>query len=61
MQRILIVDDEPKTAAYLMRGLSESGYDAAVARTGDEGLRLAAEESFDLVLLDVMPPGRISL
>jgi len=57
MQRILIVDDEPKTAAYLMRGLSESGYDAAVARTGDEGLRLAAEESFDLVLLDVMLPG----
>jgi two-component system copper resistance phosphate regulon response regulator CusR len=57
MQRILIVEDEPKTAAYLMRGLSESGYDAAVARTGDEGLRLAGEESFDLVLLDVMLPG----
>jgi two-component system copper resistance phosphate regulon response regulator CusR len=58
MQRILIVEDEPKTAAYLQKGLMESGYAATVARTGDEGLRLALSRGFDLVLLDVMLPGR---
>lgn len=54
--RILIVDDEPKTGAYLRKGLSESGYVVDVARTGADGLTLATESDYDLIVLDVMLP-----
>ena len=54
--RVLIIEDEAKTAAYLVKGLSESGYAVEVATDGEEGLRLASTSLFDLVLLDVMLP-----
>ena len=56
--RILIVDDERKAADYLHRGLTESGYVVDVALNGDDGLALALGESYDLIVLDVMMPGR---
>ncbi|HVV70910.1 MAG TPA: heavy metal response regulator transcription factor [Verrucomicrobiae bacterium] len=56
--RILIVEDEPKTAAYLRKGLCESGFLADVAARGDDGLELAREREYDLVILDVMLPER---
>lgn len=56
--RILIVEDERKTAAYLQRGLVENGFDVSVTRDGDEGLRQALEDSHDLIILDVMLPER---
>lgn len=55
--RILVVEDEAKTADYLKRGLEESGYRAEVARNGVDGKHLIEEEPFDLVILDVMLPG----
>jgi two-component system copper resistance phosphate regulon response regulator CusR len=55
--RILIIEDEPKTAAFLARGLGESGYLPEVAHDGEEGLFLAREKSFDLIVCDVMLPG----
>ena len=55
--RVLIVEDEPKTGDYLKKGLTEHGYAVEVARTGTDGLHLAIESDFDLVLLDVMLPG----
>ena len=55
--RILIVEDEPKTGAYLCKGLCESGYVVDLARSGPDGLNLALEEAFDLIVLDVMLPG----
>jgi two-component system, OmpR family, copper resistance phosphate regulon response regulator CusR len=55
--KLLIVEDEPKTADYLKRGLSEAGFVADIARTGTDGLHLALTESYDLVILDVMLPG----
>ncbi|MEH3087217.1 MAG: heavy metal response regulator transcription factor [Xylophilus ampelinus] len=55
--RILIVEDEPKLAAYLQRGLRENGYTVDVAASGIDGLHLAREGSHDLLLLDVMLPG----
>jgi two-component system copper resistance phosphate regulon response regulator CusR len=55
--RILVVEDEPKTGDYLKRGLSESGYVVDLARTGPDGLHLAREGGFDLIVLDVMLPG----
>ena len=56
--KMLIVEDEPKTAAYLKKGLAESGFVVQVAMDGDEGLFLAMEGVFDLVILDVSLPGR---
>ena len=55
---ILIVEDEPKTAAYLHKGLTENGFAADVADRGDIGLRLAQTGNYDLILLDVMLPER---
>ncbi len=56
-KRILVVEDEAKTADYLKRGLEESGYRVEVARNGVDGKYLIEEETFDLVILDVMLPG----
>jgi two-component system copper resistance phosphate regulon response regulator CusR len=55
--RILIVEDEPKTAAYVRKGLEEQGYVVDVASDGFDGLHLATTASYDLILLDVMLPG----
>lgn len=54
--RILIVEDEIKTANYLSDGLKENGYVVNVAHDGKEGLFLASEYDYDLVILDVMLP-----
>lgn len=56
--RVLIVEDERKAADYLRQGLTESGYVVDVAHRGDDGLRLALAEDYDLVVLDVTMPGR---
>lgn len=55
--RILVVEDEPKTGDYLVKGLTESGFVVDLARTGTEGLHMALEEDYDLVVLDVLLPG----
>lgn len=55
--RILVVEDEEKTADYLQKGLSESGYLVEVALTGLDGQHLVQEQEFDLIILDVMLPG----
>ena len=55
--RILIVEDEPKTAEYLHPGLSESGYVVDKAATGVDGLHLVRQHTYDLVVLDVNLPG----
>jgi DNA-binding response OmpR family regulator len=54
--RILVVEDEARLAAVLRRGLQEQGYAVDVAHDGEEGLRLAEQEDYDLVLLDVLLP-----
>ncbi len=56
--KLLIIEDESKTAAYLQKGLAESGFSVQVAVNGNEGLFLAREGAFDLIILDVMLPGR---
>ncbi|MET0613192.1 MAG: heavy metal response regulator transcription factor [Pseudomonas caspiana] len=55
--RILVVEDEAKTADYLRKGLGESGYLVEVALNGLDGLHLVQESEFDLIILDVMLPG----
>lgn len=56
--RVLIVEDEPKTAAYLRQGLEERGFVADVAATGRDGLHLAGSGAYEAVILDVMLPGK---
>ncbi|MES2718940.1 MAG: heavy metal response regulator transcription factor [Pseudomonadota bacterium] len=55
--RLLVIEDEPKLAQYLHKGLSENGHVVDMAHDGIEGRRLATGGDYDLVLLDVMLPG----
>jgi two-component system copper resistance phosphate regulon response regulator CusR len=55
--KILIVEDEPKTGDYLKQGLTEAGFVADLARDGWDGLELAKDGHYDLMILDVMLPG----
>lgn len=54
--RLLIVEDEPKVARFVERGLREEHYAVDVAANGEEGLDLALVHDYDLVILDVMLP-----
>lgn len=54
--KILVVEDEPKTAAYLKRGLEENGFVIDIAENGGDGAYLAHAGSYDLIILDVMLP-----
>jgi two-component system copper resistance phosphate regulon response regulator CusR len=56
--KILVVEDEKKAAGYLRKGLVENGYVVDLAADGEEGLALARSGSYELVILDVMLPGR---
>ena len=56
--RILIVEDEIKTAEYLRKGFSENGFVADVANRGEDGLHLALTGDYDLIILDVGLPER---
>jgi len=55
--RVLVVEDEPKLADYLQKGLTENGYVVDVAHTGIDGKHLAVHGEYDLIVLDVMLPG----
>ena len=63
LAKILVIEDEPKTANAIRSGLRGEGYDATVAKTGEEGfcgvalVERANTEPFDLVILDWMLPG----
>jgi len=59
--RILVVEDEAKVARALKEGLEGEHYEVIVARTGEDGFFLANAETFDLVVLDLMLPGRAGL
>jgi two-component system copper resistance phosphate regulon response regulator CusR len=59
--RILAIEDEPKLGQALQEGLRPRQYEVTLARTGEEGFFLAQTESFDLLILDVMLPGRSGL
>ena len=54
--KILVVEDEPKTVAYLRKGLAESGFIVDVAENGADGLLFATTGDYDLVVLDVALP-----
>ena len=55
--RLLVVEDEPKLAALVARGLREEGYAVDVAERGEDALWMAHAAPYDAILLDVMLPG----
>jgi two-component system copper resistance phosphate regulon response regulator CusR len=56
--RVLVVEDEPKVAQAIRKGLESENYQVIVTATGEEGYFLATTRAFDLILLDLMLPGR---
>jgi DNA-binding response OmpR family regulator len=54
--RILAIEDEPRMAALLHKGLSENGHNVTIAPAGAEGLKLTLDQVFDVILLDVGLP-----
>jgi len=59
--RILVIEDEKKVAQALKKGLESAHYDVEVAFSGEEGFFLLHSQKFDLVILDLMLPGRDGL
>lgn len=55
--KLLVIEDEVRLAAYLQKGLSEEGYVVEVAHNGVDGLHMAVEGTYDLIVLDGMLPG----
>jgi two-component system, OmpR family, copper resistance phosphate regulon response regulator CusR len=56
--RILLVEDELKVGQAVSKGLQAEGYEITWAQTGEEGFFHASSQTFDLIVLDVMLPGR---
>jgi len=56
--QILVVEDEPKVGQALREGLASEGYEVTLAPSGEEGFFHASTRAFDLIILDVMLPGR---
>ncbi|WP_033338494.1 response regulator [Catenuloplanes japonicus] len=59
--RVLVAEDEPRLAQLLQRGLTEEGHVVDVTGHGDEAAWMAAEAPYDVIVLDVMLPGRDGL
>lgn len=58
MPRVLVVEDEPKVGLALREGLQAEGYTVELATTGEDGFFRASSQPFDVIVLDVMLPGR---
>jgi len=56
-QKILVIEDEPTLARLLSYNLTQEGYETTVADHGGEGLQMALQRPFDLIVLDIMLPG----
>jgi two-component system copper resistance phosphate regulon response regulator CusR len=56
--KVLVIEDEQKSASYLKKGLSEEGFTVDVTNNGDDGLHAASHGAYDLIVLDVMLPRR---
>jgi two-component system, OmpR family, response regulator len=59
--RLLIVEDDPKIASFIAKGLKAAGYSVDLAADGEAGLQLALGESYDTAIIDIMLPKRDGL
>lgn len=60
-EKVLLIEDDEEIAGFIELELAHEGYQVTVAYDGREGLRLATQETWDLLLLDVMLPGMTGL
>ena len=58
MQAVLLIEDDRKLSQLLSQGLGEHGFTVEAAQTGLEGIGLALEKDFDVIILDLMLPGK---
>lgn len=58
---ILVVEDEKKIAGFIRKGLEEQGFTVAVTHHGDEAYTMARTQAYDVLVLDIMLPGRDGL
>jgi len=61
VKRILIIEDESRVAKFIQKGLVSEGYEVDIALDGDEGLRMIEEGKYNVLIVDVMLPGRSGL
>lgn len=54
--RLLVIDDDDRTARFVVKGLKEAGFNVERARDGEEGLQLATSTNFDVIVADLMMP-----
>ena len=59
--KVLLIEDDKKIASFVAKGLQEQGFVVDACRDGDEGCEMALEQPYDVILLDVMLPGRDGL
>jgi two-component system OmpR family response regulator len=58
---VLVIEDDPTVGGFIRRGLEEQRYRVSLVTNGEEGERIAASESFDVVILDMRLPGKSGL
>lgn len=56
--RVLLIEDQADIAEFIQRGLTEAHYHVTMTANGEDGLRLAIERQFSIIILDIMLPGR---
>jgi DNA-binding response OmpR family regulator len=61
VMKVLVIEDEKKIAGFVRKGLEEQGYSVTVSNNGDDGYLIAKTQAFDVVILDIMLPGRDGL
>ncbi len=54
--RVLVVEDDKKTASFIIKGLKQAGFAVDCATNGDDGLNLALTDPYDVVVIDIMLP-----
>jgi len=59
--KILVVEDEKKVAAFIKRGLEEDNFSVEVAHDGEQGMEMASDGGFDLIILDILMPKKDGL
>ena len=59
--KVLVVEDEQKISSFVEKGLEDQGFTVTVADSGEDGYKIAASEAVDVIVLDIMLPGRDGL
>ena len=61
MKRILLAEDESSVVSFIKKGLAEEGYEVSVALDGNQAIQMALAHEYDLIILDIMLPGKNGL